>query len=360
MTHPDLGRLTSWVHGFLEPGDASGTEDHVAACPECRRAVEGLREEARVLSRELAPSKRLAAIQEGLFRTAQGRRPSRGLLWQAAVAAALLIGLIAVLLSPGSRHRLVEGRVALEDGRVVEAPTDLAASQPWQLRAVAKASVRLSDRSTVDLGPGARLSLRPGGERGVQPGLASGEARFVVSPDARRLSVISPAGRVEAADGKFEIKIVSENEGGDSMKTALAGAIITVFAGSVSLANAEGSLEAQTGQSAVLARAEAPLFLAAPQDKQEELLRRLEQLAARVQKLEDEVAQLDQKNKQLKQQLQVNGLGGPGGAWSVQPGQSGGVRVLQANPGAAPGSVIIIQEEDEKKVERKNATPKER
>jgi hypothetical protein len=357
MTHPDLDRLTSWVHGFLEPGDAGGLEEHVSGCPECRRAAEGLREEARFLSREMAPSERLKALKEGLLRAAEGRRPSRGLLWQVPVAAAVLIGLVAVLLSPGSRHRLVDGRVALEDGRVVAAPTELAASQPWQLRAVDKASVRLSDRSTVELAPGARISLRPGGARGVQPGLASGEATFAVSPDARRLSVISPAGRVEAADGRFVMKIVSEDEGGNPMNTALAGAIITVFAGSVSLANAEGSLEAQPGQSAVLARAEAPLFLAAPQDQQEELLRRLEQLAARVQKLEDEVSQLEQKNKQLKQQVQGNGPGAAGGAWAG--GSGTGVRVV-GNPGAAPGSVIIIEEGDEKKPERKNPAPQEK
>jgi hypothetical protein len=360
MTHPDLDRLTSWIHGFLEPDEARSVEDHASTCPECRETVEGLKEEARILARAVGSPERLAALKQELLRTAEGRRPSRGLLWQVPVAAAVLIGLVAALLSPGSRHRLVDGRVALEDGRVVAAPIELAASQPWQLRAVDRASVRLSDRSTVDLGPGARISLRPGGARGVQPGLASGEATFVVSPDAHRLSVISPAGRVEAAEGRFVMKIVSDEEGGDSMKTALAGAIITVFAGSVSLANAEGRLEAQPGQSAVLARAETPLLLAAPQDQPEELLRRLEQLAARVQKLEDEVSQLEQKNKQLKQQLQGNSQGAPGQPGAAWAGVSGtGVRVV-GNPGAAPGSVIIIQEGEEKKPERKNSDPKER
>ena len=120
------------------------------------------------------------------------------------------------------------------------------------------------------------------------------------------------------------------------MKNVLAGAIVTVFAGSISLSNANGTVDALTGQSAVLARAEAPLFLAAPQDKQEELLRRLEQLAARVSKLETEVAQLEEKNKQLRTQLGANPFG-PGGVWVGQPGSSG-VRVIQGGPGGAPGA----------------------
>jgi len=361
MTHPDLDRLTSWVHGFLESADAAGVEEHVSSCGECRETVDDLREEARLLSREMASPERLAALKAGLLRGAAGRRPSRGLLWQVPVAAAVLIGLVGVLLSPGSRHSLVDGRVALEDGRVVSAPMDLAASQSWQLRAVDKASVRMSDRSTVDLGAGARISLTPGGARGVLPALAAGEATFSVVPDSRRLSIVSPAGRVEAADGKFFVKIVLEEEGGDPMKNALAGAIVTVFAGSISLSNANGSVEAQPGQSAVLARAEAPLFLAAPQDRQEELLRRLEQLAARVAKLEDEVTRLEEKNKQLKQQLTANA---PGSAvWSANPGQSiGGPRIIQAGAGGAPGATVIIetQEGDEKKPERKNDPSKEK
>jgi len=353
MKHPDLDRLTSWVHGFLEAGEADSVRAHVSDCADCRETVDELRDEARLLTREIAAPERLSALKGRLLQAAAGRRPSRGLFWQIPVAAAVLIGLVGVLLSPGSRHSLVDGRVALEDGRVVAAPMELAASQTWQLRAVDKASVRLSDRSTVDLGPGAQISLAPAGPRGVQPDLSSGEAAFSVAPDSRRLSIVSPAGRVEAADGKFSLKIVFEEEGGVPVKKALAGAIVTVFAGSISLSNANGSVEAQPGQSAVLARAEAPMFLTAPQDKQEELLRRLEQLAARVAKLEDEVTQLEQKNKQLKQQLTSNG---PGGAvWGAAPGQSaGGTRVIQAGGGGPGGVIIELKEEDEKKPERKN------
>ena len=141
------------------------------------------------------------------------------------------------------------------------------------------------------------------------------------------------------------------------MKKMLAGAIVTVFAGSISLSNANGSAEALPGQSAALARSQAPLFLAAPQDKQEELLRRLEQLAARVAKLEDEVTQLELKNKQLKLQI---GSNAPGGAvWGLAPGQpvnGAGVRVIQSGPGGAPGSGVILEREEgnEKKSERKN------
>ena len=144
------------------------------------------------------------------------------------------------------------------------------------------------------------------------------------------------------------------------MKNLLAGAIVTVFAGSISLSNANGTVDALTGQSAVLARAEAPLFLAAPQDKQEELLRRLEQLAARVAKLETEVAQLEEKNKQLKAQVSSNG---PGGVfWGVNPGQAPGstVRVLQAG-GGAPGATVIIEEgKADPKAERRNEPGKEK
>jgi hypothetical protein len=359
MNHPDLDRLTSWVHGLPDPE----IDTHVPGCAGCRDTAEGLREEARVLAREIGSPERLAALKAGLMHAAGRRRPARLLLWQIPVAAAVLIGLIAVLLSPGSRHSVVDGRVALEDGRVVAAPMDLAASQSWQLRALENARVSLADHTTVNLRPGTRIGLSPFGARGVQADVSSGEAEFTVSRDPKRLVIVSPAGRVEAADGKFDLKIVFEEEGGVPVKKVLAGAIVTVFAGSISLSNANGSAEAQPGQSAVLARSQAPLFLAAPQDKQEELLRRLEQLAARVAKLEDEVTQLEAKNKQLKLQLTSNGIGGPGGAWLGAPGQSvngAGVRVIQSGAGGAPGSSVIIelQEGNEKKPERKNPQEK--
>jgi len=340
MNHPDLDRLTAWVHGVSDP-DA---ETHVTGCPDCRASVAAIREEAQVISREIGSPERLAALKAGLLQHAAGkRRPIRGLLWQIPVAAAVLFGLVAVLLSPGGRHRLTEGRVALEDGNVVSAPIELVASKPWQLQAVDAAKVQMSDHSTVELGPGSRISLAPAGGRGVQASLSSGRATFSVAPNPKRLTVCSPAGRVEAADGKFDVRIVVDEEGGTPVKNVLAGAIVTVFAGSISLSNANGTVEARPGQSAVLARAEAPLFLAAPQDKQEELLRRLEQLAARVAKLEDQVTQLEQKNKQLKAQLSSNG---PGSAvWSTNPGQAGGgVRVIQSGPGGAPGATVIIEE----------------
>jgi FecR-like protein len=349
MNHPDLDRLTSWVHGLPD----SDVDAHVSSCPECRDTAAALREEARLLSREIGSPDRLAALKAGLLQHATGRRrPVRGLLWQIPVAAAVLFGLVAVLLSPGGRHRLTDGRVALEDGSVVTAPVELAASKSWQLQAVETARVRMSDRSTVELGAGARISIVPGGARGVQAALSSGRATFSVAPDSKRLIVCSPAGRVEAADGKFDLKIVVDEEGGGPVNNLLAGAIVTVFAGSISLSNANGTVDAQPGQSAVLARAEAPLFLAAPQDKQEELLRRLEQLAARVAKLEDEVAQLEQKNKLLKTQLSSSGPGGM--IWATNPGQSNGVRAF-STAGGAPGSPVIIElkEEGEKKSDPK-------
>jgi hypothetical protein len=174
---------------------------------------------------------------------------------------------------------------------------------------------------------------------------------------------LAPAGFVEAAAGRFTLKIVVDDKGEVPMNKALAGAIVTVFAGSISLSTEHGRAEAQPGQSAVLAAAEAPLFLVAPQDKQEDLLKRLEQLAARVAKLEDEVTRLEAKNKQLK--AQMTGNPAPGSVWTVngQAGGSGGLRV-QSAPGQAPGSAVIIElneslEDSTKKVEpRKTETPK--
>lgn len=355
MSHPDLDRLTSWVHGF--PDEA--LDAHVAGCPSCLETAAGLREEARVIAREVGSPERLAALKAGLIQHAGGsRRSVRSLLWQIPVAAAVLIGLVAVLLLPRGRHRITDGRVALEDGSVVAAPVDLASAKTWQLHAVEPARLRMSDRSTVELAAGSSLSISPGGRRGVQASLSSGRATFSVAPDARRLIVCSPAGRVEAADGKFDLKIVAEEKGGTPMKTMLAGAIVTVFAGSISLSNANGTVEAQSGQSAVLARAEAPLFLAAPQDKQEDLLRRLEELAARVAKLEGEIAQLEQKNQQLKAQVSSNAPGGFiwGGG---NPGQAGGVRVIQSGPGGSAGSTVIIEEgKGGLKIERKTEEKK--
>jgi len=352
MNHPDLDRLTLWIHGFLESGDAAELETHVSDCRSCRDAAQGIREEANILSRQISSPERLSALQAGLLQAAAGRRFGRGLLWQVPVAAAVLFGLVSVLLSNGPRHRLIDGRLQLQDGRVMTSPTELAASQEWQLRALDRSSVRLSDRSTVDLDPGTQISLSAGGARGVQPDLASGHAEFSVAAESRPLTIVSPAGRVDATDGRFSMKIVFQEEGGVPVKNALAGALVTVFAGSLSLSNAGGRVEAQAGQSAVLARTEAPLLLLAPQEKQEELLRRLEQLAARVAKLEEEVTVLELKNKELKLQLQSNA---PGAAWGLAPGQNpGGVRIIQSGAGG-PGSPVIIElkEENEKKPETK-------
>ena len=363
MSHPDLDALTSWIHGFLEAPEAAELERHVLGCQECGSTAAGLREEARILSEGVSRPERLSALKAGLLQAAAGRRNYRGLFWQIPVAAAVLLGLVGVLLSNGPHHSVLLGRVALQDGREIAAPGDLSGSQPWELRALEKARVRLSDQSTVDLGPGTEIALAPGGERGVQPDLASGAAEFSVAPDSRLLRVQSPAGSVAAADGRFSLRIVFEEEekGGVPMKKSLAGAIVTVLAGSMAVSSAGGSAEAQAGQSAVLARTQAPLFLSAPQDKQEELLRRLEQLAARVAKLEEDVAQLEQKNKQLKSQLAT----GPGGAaWGVGPGQSvGSVRILGTNAaGGGPGSPVIIElkEDAEKKPERNPKDPKEK
>ena len=342
MSHPDLDRLTSWVHGFPD----NELDLHVDRCPSCRETVAALREEARLLAREIGSPERLAALKAGLLQHAGGRRrffrsPVRGLLWQIPVAAAVLVGLVAVLLSPGGRHRITDGRVALEDGSVVAAPVELTAVKPWQFRAVESVRVEMSDRSTVELASGSSLSIAPGGRRGVQASLSSGRATFSVAPGSQRLTVCSPAGRVEASDGRFALNIVAEEKGGMPVKNVLAGAIVTVFAGSISLSNANGTVDAQPGQSAVLAVAEAPLFLSAPQDKQEELLRRLEQLAAQVAKLEGEVTQLEEKNKLLRTQLTV---------WTTNPGQNG-VRFMQAGSGGSVGGTIIIEES---KSERSN------
>ncbi|HVR87876.1 MAG TPA: FecR domain-containing protein [Planctomycetota bacterium] len=357
MNHPDLDRLTAFVHGFLEPGEAALVESHVSGCPECRATASQLRAEARILSEAISRPERLSALKAGLVQAAAGRRGVRALLWQVPLAAAVLFGLIGVLLSNGARHSLVEGRVALQDGREVAAPGELAGSRAWELRALGKVRVRLSDQSTVNLEPGTELTLAPGGLRGVEAGLGSGTAEFTVAPDSRRLKVASPAGSVAAADGKFSLKIVFQEEGGNPVKKTLAGAIVTVFAGSMSLSSAGGSVEAQTGQSAVLAPAQTPLLLLASQDKQEDLLRRLEQLAARVAKLEEDVVALELKNKQLKLQLTANPANG---AWGgLAPGQSvgGSVRVLNAggvSGAGGPGSPVIIElkEESEKKPER--------
>jgi len=360
VTHPDLDRLTLWIHGFLEAGEGAALESHLSGCAECRAAAAAVREEATLLSREIARPERLLALKTRLLEAASVKRVSRGLLWQVPVAAAVLLGLVGVLFSGGARHSLVEGRATLNDGREIAAPSDLAASETWQLRAVDRVRVRLMDQSTVDLAPAAEISLSPGDERGVRPELSMGEAEFSVAPGSHHLTIRSPAGRVLATDGKCSLRIVfRDEEGGDPVKKTFAGALVTVLAGSMSLSSAGGVAQADAGQSAVLARAEAPLFLSSPQDKQEDLLRRLEQLAARVAKLEGEVTQLEEKNRQLK--LQVAGNGAPG-AWGLAPGQSaGGVRIIQSNPGAAPGSTIIIEtkEESERKSDRTNL-PKEK
>jgi anti-sigma factor RsiW len=348
MSHPDLDRLTAWVHGMQEPAEAHETQDHVAACAECREVVEGLREEARLISREILPAGRADELKERILQAA-GRRPRRwrGWLWQVPAAAAVLIGLLTLLSSQAGRHHLVDGRVALPDGSVAAAPLDLDGSLSWQLRALEKARVELRDRTTVELTKGARLALTPVGPRGVQPAVSSGEALFIVVNDLKPLTIELPAGRVVASDGTLTVKFVVQEKGEDPMNKTLAGALVTLVAGSASLSTPNGVAEARAGQSAILAPAEAPLLVASPQDKQEDLLRRLEELVARVAKLEAEVSQLEARNKQLKVQLQSNAPGGPGGSVWVVEGNG-----AQLNPGPG-GSVqrvlhVTIDEKDEK------------
>jgi len=357
MSHPDLDRLTAWIHGLQEPAEANDTQDHVAACPECREVAEGLREEARLIAREILPPGRADELKERILQVA-GRRPRRwrGWLWQVPAAAAVLIGLLALLSSQAGRHRLMDGRVALPDGSVAAAPWDLDGSLSWQLRALEKARVQLRDRSTVELGTGTRLALSPVGPRGVQPAVSSGEAVFIVVRDSKPLMIDVPAGRVVVSDAT--VKFLVQEKGEEPMNKALAGALVTLVAGSASLSTPNGVAEARAGQSAILAPAEAPLLVASPQDKQEDLLRRLEELVARVSKLEAEVAQLEAKNKQLKAQLQANAPGAPGASvWIGEPG--GNVQVNPGPGGSVPRVVqFTIEEKDEKKPEKKAPSEK--
>jgi len=158
MSHPDLNVLTAWIHEFLEPGESGAVSAHVSECAECRATLERLRGEAEAIAAEIAPDGRLAALKDRLLRQAATDTPrvaarrGRGLLWQVPLAAVVLVGLVAVLVSPGPRHQLVAGRVALEDGHEVAAPTEFTGLRSWRLQAVEKSSVRLSDRSTIEIG----------------------------------------------------------------------------------------------------------------------------------------------------------------------------------------------------------------
>lgn len=106
------------------------------------------------------------------------------------------------------------------------------------------------------------------------------------------------------------------------MKGIMAGALVTVLAGSVSLSNAEGRAVVTGGRSAALVASSEPLLVASPQDP-EALLRRLEQIAGAIAKLEEEIGRLEARNKQLKAQLDSNAPGGRvwfGGAGGAAPG----------------------------------------
>jgi hypothetical protein len=353
MTHPDLDRWTAWVHELLDPEDAAALEAHVARCGECREMVERLREEACTLAVELAPEHRLKDLRERLLRRAEAGEPPaaprRGLLWQAPLAAALLLGLVAILAWPTPRTLLTTGRVALEDGRELSAPAEFAGFKAWRIRTVEKATMRLVDHSTVDLEAGSWIGIDPRGGRGVEATLSRGEARIVVAPGPRPLTIFAPAGRVETNDGTFQLKIVIHEEGEKPMKGLITGALVTVLAGSASLANDRGVASVEPGGVAALAPSEAPLVLASPQDA-EALLKRLEQLAARVAKLEDEITKLEAKNAQLKEQVKTDGVGR---GWVGGPG--GGLRVNLPPGSAVPGQTVIIEMEE--KLERANQNP---
>jgi ferric-dicitrate binding protein FerR (iron transport regulator) len=353
MNHPTLEELTGWVHDLLGTADALRVKAHVAGCAGCRDQAKRLREEARALAQAIAPDERLAALRNRILEKAGlSRRPrGAGLFWQVPLAAAVLLGLLAVFLSPGPSHRLIEGRVAFPDGVEVSAPHAFPVWTPWRIRAKEKSKVAFSDRSTAELSAGTEAALCPDGPGGVPFALSSGDVAFVVVHGPNRFSVRAPSGKVQCEEGRFLVRIVEEKEGGTPMKSLIGGTLVTVIAGSVSLSNALGQISAEPGRSAVMAAREAPLLVAAPQDA-EALLKRLEQLVARVSKLEEEIGRLEARNKQLKEQLQSTGS-----LWTVNPG-GGTVRVIQGGPGgAAPGQPIIIELEERarelKSVEKK-------
>ena len=128
------------------------------------------------------------------------------------------------------------------------------------------------------------------------------------------------------------------------MKGLMTGALVTVLSGSALLANERGAVRVEPGQAALLARAEAPLRVASPQDA-EALLKRLEQLVTRVAKLEEEIGRLEARNKQLKEQVRTNPFGGAG--WSGAQ-TSGGVRIINGAAPGQPGASVILEVEEKK------------
>src|SRR5262245_44996998 len=99
--HPDIDRLTSWVHDLLDPSEAGSVAGHGSGCASCREAADLLRAEARVLAAEISPDSRLEALKEKLLRQAEAgtvpavSRRGKGFFWQVPLAAAVLVGLIA-------------------------------------------------------------------------------------------------------------------------------------------------------------------------------------------------------------------------------------------------------------------------
>jgi hypothetical protein len=100
------------------------------------------------------------------------------------------------------------------------------------------------------------------------------------------------------------LKLLNAEESEVSMGKVMAAAIVLALTGSTLLPHANGTSE----------RGPASMLSVAPDDPQEQQLRRLEQLAARVAALEDEVTRLEEKNKQLKAQLASTAPAAPPGA----------------------------------------------
>ena len=90
MSHPDLDRLTSWVHGLLDLDDAAAVDAHVAACADCRETADEVQDEGLLIAKEIASPERLGALKSRILASA-GRRPNRSLWWQIPVAAAVLM-----------------------------------------------------------------------------------------------------------------------------------------------------------------------------------------------------------------------------------------------------------------------------
>ncbi len=229
MTAPDDDLLERALAGMLEEPEERGLAGRLKAEPAlARRMMELAREEA--LLAEAVSERRALAAQAP-------RRPARPRFWIAGAAAALLLGLAALLLRPaGPDESDYTAEVVAAEGAIEARAGDRLGPGASLRTGPGAATLRYPDRTTLDLGPESEIALgRQGPSREVRLArgtlgaevakLPPGETLLFTTPHAEaRVLGTRLARAVDGASTRLEVSegqvLLSRSGGGAAVEVA--------------------------------------------------------------------------------------------------------------------------------------------